>query len=246
MQWNRTNVHFDWQLSVGDIGSDWFATIRVTSTQQQTRPTVIVTYRRPRPHHSDVFRCRWLVMDDAAAIAHIQHHKVAATGYCSPQHLPLQSLFVGDTMKLHEVGEIAVLCVSTIYIIHRVSFVARSLEITSACLRTSETTLNQIIAFPTSPRRRRKSLLSVYIGLLLGHYYYYYYYYYYIISRPVTRHMSIAVKRWIADVDGLHRWSPSQVLATIYCVWRVCVFVHVCVSICAYKLFENWQWNNNN
>ena len=51
-----------------------------------------------------------------------------------------------------------------------------------------------------------------------------------IITRLVTRHMSIALKRWIAGADGLPWWSPSQVLDTIYCVCSVYEFICVLPS----------------
>ena len=50
-----------------------------------------------------------------------------------------------------------------------------------------------------------------------------------IITRLVTRHMSIVVKRWIAGADGLPWWSSSQVLANNYGVCGVWVCVLLCL-----------------
>ena len=57
-----------------------------------------------------------------------------------------------------------------------------------------------------------------------------------IITRLVMRHMSIAVKRWTACADGLPWWSPSQVLATICCVFSVCVCLLLCNKVTFYPL----------
>jgi len=50
---------------------------------------------------------------------------------------------------------------------------------------------------------------------LTSHHYYYYYYYYYMFL--LTLHM-YTFDGLIVGADGIPWWSPSQVLATNYCV----------------------------